>query len=671
MHARILFTGHVAALPPTHAARACCLPVHPRGPEGSAASPSGVQTPDQGKLRCPIALRVSAQQLPASRRLCCASGSEGAPRRQRWKGGPLAPFCGGAPLPGRGAPTFFKPLAGASRALRGDRLKADVCPAGCLVKVSGGLQRSGSGLAALCLLVHLASLLPQAFAFASACSPAAAGAEGLLLATRGCGSAAADESCRPLSKLFVEDAAASAQLRATLLTSGRSSSGRSSSGSGSSSSRSRRRRQLLNFQSFCWQQTQQQTTRGAFCLSRPERLAGPHAEAPGWWLLTAGWAHAQPACCCEPVHKIVDPQQYGEALQLHALSLKQQQQLQQQQQQPLNLPARPGLLPVPRQVRGAPSGAFHAGGARLGEFGVRRGGHRWDATRGPRVDPPEGDSLESLFVVSPVGGSEGGTGGLDGERPGALQRLTNLLLNSSIADKVVSLLRYFVGPIPGRPDKALLRQSDSVGIGVGIVLHMLRTRGPEESAALSEAIREAAGVRQFIRRFAEAGDPTRSVKASLQQLLWVRRSCARLALGSYGGRQQAEFLTLLQVFREEYMHLLGFLAACLRRLPASLPALGLFVDRLLVPLQDSLRSLSSVAGRFPGLRVTLVQQQLLRWISHLTRLDAALMPLVPGGLQTLASLQARSSLDSSLEETDSRHNSQEELTFGANLDSHL
>ncbi|KAL8437985.1 hypothetical protein ACSSS7_000555 [Eimeria intestinalis] len=278
-------------------------------------------------------------------------------------------------------------------------------------------------------------------------------------------------------------------------------------------------------------------------------------------------------------------------------------------------------------------------------------------------------SLEGL--LEPVDGGPSSSEG-PSQRPGALKRLSNMIMNSSIIDKLVSVVHYFVGPIPGRPDKALLRQSNSVGIGVGIVVHLLKARGPEEAAALSDHIREAPGVRQFIQRFGESADPTRSIKASLQQLLWVRRSCARLALSSYGGKQQGEFLSLLQVFRREYIHLLGFVARCLDGLPGSLPALNLFVERLLVPLQDALKSLSSVSGRFPGLRLTLAQQQLLRWVGHLARLDAALMPLVPGGIQTLSDFQLLSSMDSSLEETDSRHNSQDgdDLLAGP-LDSHL
>ncbi|KAL8274298.1 hypothetical protein Esti_001752 [Eimeria stiedai] len=289
--------------------------------------------------------------------------------------------------------------------------------------------------------------------------------------------------------------------------------------------------------------------------------------------------------------------------------------------------------------------------------------------RGPLLESTDDSSLGGL--LAPVDGEAGGIEA-QSRRPGALKRFSNRILNSSLVDKLVSVVRYFVGPIPGRPDKALLRQSNSVGIGVGVVVHLLRGRNPEEVAALSEHIKEAPGVRQFIQRFGESADPTRSIRTSLQQLLWVRRSCARLALSSYGGRQQAEFLSLLNVFRQEYIHLLGFVARCLDDLPGSLPALNLFVERLLVPLQDALRSLSSVSGRFPGFRLTLAQQQLLRWVGHLARLDAALMPLVPGGLQTLSDFQAFTSMDSSLEETDSRHNSQDgdDLLAGY-LDSHL
>ncbi|KAL8447487.1 hypothetical protein Emag_004326 [Eimeria magna] len=294
---------------------------------------------------------------------------------------------------------------------------------------------------------------------------------------------------------------------------------------------------------------------------------------------------------------------------------------------------------------------------------------RHSGLRGPLVESPDRKSLGSLLAPT-----DRDPGSIEGQsrRPGALKRLSNLILNSSLVDKLVSVVHYFVGPIPGRPDKALLRQSNSVGIGVGIVVHLLKDREPEDAAALSEHIKEAPGVRQFIQRFGESADPSRSIKASLQQLLWVRRSCARLALSSYGGRQQAEFLSLLHVFRQEYIHLLGFVARCLDGLPGSLPALNLFVERLLVPLQDALKSLSSVSGRFPGLRLTLAQQQMLRWVRHLSRLDAALMSLVPGGIQTLSDFQVLTSMDSSLEETDSRHNSQDGDDFLAGpLDSHL
>lgn len=255
---------------------------------------------------------------------------------------------------------------------------------------------------------------------------------------------------------------------------------------------------------------------------------------------------------------------------------------------------------------------------------------------------------------------------------GALRRLSYFILNSSVADKLVSFFRYFAGPTPGRPEKALLRQADSVGVGIGIVLHVLRIQPPEAREAFSMLLKRQPEVEEFVKRYSELADPTRSARESLLQLLWIRRACARLALGAYDARHQGDFLSLVHVFRKEYMHLLGFIALVLNGLPRSFPALVIIVDRLLVPLQDALRSIASVSGRFPGFTVTLIQQQLLRWVQHLALLDATILKLVPGGVQALASLQTLS-MDSSIEETDSRHGSQEEDSYPHTemRDSHL
>lgn len=283
----------------------------------------------------------------------------------------------------------------------------------------------------------------------------------------------------------------------------------------------------------------------------------------------------------------------------------------------------------------------------------------------------------SVQVESPPGSSGGSRGGPPGVASssiapiGAIKRLENLIRNSSIVDRLVSLFRYFAGPTPGRPDKALLRQSDSVGVGVGLVVHVLRLQPPESQEALSRHIKAAPDVKRFIDRFIELGDGKRTIRESLQQLLWARRTCARIALGSYDAQQQGDFMTLVEMLKQEYLHILGFTAKSIANLPQGLPALSLVVDHLLVPLQDALRSIASVSGRFKGFAVALAQQQLLRWIQHLSRLDAALLQLLPGGGKALASLQTISSYETTLEEIESSNGSHEGDYRKEGLDSHL
>ncbi|XP_026192618.1 uncharacterized protein LOC34618513 [Cyclospora cayetanensis] len=256
-------------------------------------------------------------------------------------------------------------------------------------------------------------------------------------------------------------------------------------------------------------------------------------------------------------------------------------------------------------------------------------------------------------------------------QPGALKRLANYVRNSSVVDRVLSVVYYFVGSSPGRADQVLLRQSDSVGVGVGLLVHILRMQTPEARKTLSRRLQSAPEVRSYIQRFGELVDPRKSIKESLQQLLWARRRAARLALGAYDTQELAELLNLVRRFKQEYMHLLGFVAVCLDGLPDSLPVLSLFVDRLLIPLQDALRSMSSVSGRFKGFSLALAQQQLLRWVNYLGSLEFTLLQLVPGGSRALTSLRHLNSQDSSLEETDSSYASQEGEEMVEAFDSHL
>ena len=256
-------------------------------------------------------------------------------------------------------------------------------------------------------------------------------------------------------------------------------------------------------------------------------------------------------------------------------------------------------------------------------------------------------------------------------KPGLLRRTAYRIKNSRLFEELISLLHYFAGPFSGRPTKVLLQQSDAVGVGLGLLLLSMRVKTPAGRLLLSKHVLSNADVKEFIGRFAYLADPCRSTDDLLQQLQQLRSAAARLALGGYGARQTSEFLELLSFFRKEYFRVLGFAALCLKHLPSSLPALSLFVSRLLIPLQDAFRSIASVSARFKGFSAALAQQQLLSWVRYLAGLDAALLQLLPGGNQTLSRMHAASSFDASFEETDSSYGSQEGDFVRPALSSHL
>lgn len=244
------------------------------------------------------------------------------------------------------------------------------------------------------------------------------------------------------------------------------------------------------------------------------------------------------------------------------------------------------------------------------------------------------------------------------EAPGPMERLLNNFLNCPAVDRFNAAVVYFLGSPRDGAEKFIIRQANSVGIGLGALYHALRQMPNREARrALMRSVKAAPAVRAFSRRFGDCVCSDHSVRSSLDALLGFRSDIARLALRGIGPQERRDFVVLLSHFRREYFHILGFVALTLRQLPHSLNALALFVERVMTPLQETLKSVAGFAGRFSGSRAGIARQQLLFWIHHLSALDRAIVQVVPGARESLDWTEASVT---TVEETESSYGGREE-----------